>query len=375
MVNAMTDKNFIDDLSIEARVLRQARMLPMDQTLTDQQIEDVRRTFNAFIVEHDITLGQVARKIGVSTSVISQWRRGNYTKGDMQRITRQVNHWMEQDARRRHAAIEVDYVPTVIAERMRTLINVACDTSAMAALVAPAGSGKTMVLELCAEERSGFYLYCDETMTPKAMLVELCRTLGITNYSVTRSRMIQYIVDKLKGTSRPIVMDEAHRLPAGCFGTIRTIHDRTGVSIIMAGTYEIIERISDQSASRGQMASRCLRFNAMDFIMDAERGPGPRGRAQGKPLYTKAECKKLFDRMKVKFTDDGFELAWALACLPGYGCLRLVRRIIELVRSKWPGKPITRKHMMQALQLIHSAHGSHIGTIADRHIDQAVEAA
>ncbi|MBI1369147.1 MAG: AAA family ATPase [Planctomycetes bacterium] len=364
------DHPIIDELSIEARILKQARMLPVDQTLTDEQIAGVVGTFNAYIAEHQVTISQVARKIGVSNGVVSQWRSGKYQKGDVQRITRQVNNWLEQDARRRHAAIEVDYVPTQIAERMRTVINVACDTTAMAAIVSPAGSGKTMLLELCAEERSGFYMYCDETMTPKAFLEELCRTIGITSYSINKARMLQHIVDKLKGTSRPIVLDESHRLNPSCFGTIRTIHDRAGVSVIMAGTYEIIDRISDQSAGRGQMASRCLRFNAMDVIYDAEQDPGSRRAKLGPPLYTKDECRRLFGKMKVRFGDGGFELAWALACLPGYGCLRLVRRILELCRTRWPGEAVTRDRMINALKLIHSAHGAHICTIADRHIEQ-----
>ncbi len=97
----------------------------------------------------------------------------------------------------------------------------------------------------------------------------LAKEIGITDPPRAAGDIKRKIVEKLKGTNRPVFLDEAHLLPPSCFGRIRSLHDQTGVPIIMAGTHEILRRINDRSNGKGQFASRCYQFNAMDMVVNA----------------------------------------------------------------------------------------------------------
>jgi len=369
------DRNdqFIEDLSIEARVLREARMLPMSGRLTKKHIEAVQKTYVGYAAEHGISDAEVAKQIGYSASVVNQWKRGKYDQGDEAAVTRAVNNWLERDARARQATLPLSYIPTKIAGDMRTIINIACTTRANAAIVAPSGCGKSLVLQAMADELRGFYMYVDEDHTPKEFLAELCRVLGISFYSQSRAALKRKIVDKLRGTNRPVMIDEGHLLQPQVFGRIRSIHDQTGVTFVLAGTSEILDRINDQANAKGQMASRWLRYNALDWVYDVETDPGS-GKL-GRALFTKDEVKKFFHQMKVRLDRGGFEMAWALACIPGHGCMRTVRRVFELVLMKWPGEEITRDRISKAMQLIHGSHGAYICNLAGQHIDRATRKA
>ena len=132
------------------------------------------------------------------------------------------------------------------------------------------------------------------------------------------------MVEKLHGTSRPLFLDEAHRLPVGVLSRVRAIHDMAGgLPVILAGTHQIVEQVTaDRVDGRGQLASRCLVYNALEHVMNAE-GPGG-GSQAGRVLFSKQEIEAYLEGMNVKFDTGGFTLLWAVACLPNHGCLRTV---------------------------------------------------
>jgi len=337
----------------------------MDQSLTAEQIEQVRRDFIDYTNKHGLFDGDVAKQIGYSGSVVNQWRNNRYTKGDSEAVARRINDWMERDARARKAKMPVDYVPTELAENMRAIAQTAQATTSMAVIVVPSGCGKTMVLQILADKLGGRYVYCHEQHTPKEFLRDVAKAIDLPPTHLTAAGLIDGIADKLKGTNRPLLLDEAQRLPAKVFGVIRTIHDRAGVAVVMCGTYEIIDKVSDESNGRGQLASRCLRYNAMDHVYDAE-SPGGGGTRMGKPLFSKKEIKALFERSQIRIDPEAFQFAWSLACIPGRGSLRTVLRVVQLVRQRWADEEITRDMLTWALGLLYGGLGNHMATMADK---------
>jgi len=339
------DSTYIDGLNMATRVMTAARMLPMSK-LTDEQIEAVRRDFTAYTKQQGLFYSQVAKAIGVSSSVVSQWH-GNKYGGDVERITRLINRWLEQHARQVQATLDVEYVPTRVAEGLKTLAYLAHRRCSMGVAVMPSGTGKTLVLELLAQELTGFYLYCDEDMTPRLFLRELARSVGakVTNSDTAVSL-------KAKIVKRPV------------FSRIRSIHDRARVPIIMAGTDEIIPSIDDSANGRGQLTSRTMQYNALAKYYNADDPDG----SGGTPLFTRDEIRKLYANAQVKFDPEAVEFLWAMACLPGYGCLRTNRKLIELVLEKWTGEPVTRERLLTALPLHFGHKAPHIERMAQYHV-------
>lgn len=334
--------------------------------LTAEHIKSVRTTFTAYTYQKDITYATVAKQIGMSGSVISQWAGGTYA-GDVDKVARTINNWMERDARSRGATIDVAFIPTKVAEEMQTIAKIAISHKKMAVIVVPSGAGKTMVMEVLSGEARGFYIYCDEDLTPSAFLNTLTKIVGRSQAPTkgTRAQLMDYLVNALKGTNRPIFLDEAHRLRKDVFPRIRTLHDRTNTAIIMAGTHEILEHIDDQANGRGQMASRCLRYNAMDYVYNAEDPSG--GAKLGRPLFSRDEINKFLAELNIKLDIQAVDYAWALACLPGHGCLRTLKEVIDLIRERNKGKQISRNLMYEYTKLLFGQEGMRIITLANHH--------
>ena len=370
--------HFIQDLASQGRVLLQGRQLPPGE-LDEATIDLVRRDYNNWTSQHGIFHEQVAREINYSASVISHWRQRMYA-GDVQTVTRRINDWIEHDARRRRSEIVIDYVPTQAAEAMRGLIVAACSMGMMAAIAAPSGSGKTIVLQASAAKMAGLYLYCGGVMSSKSLLQGLNRAAGMTNTYRTSQVLMEQVIAQLQGTRRPLFLDEAHLLDTKALGTVRSIHDICEIPIILAGAGEILPLIDDSANGGGQFRSRCLQLNMLSGLNFNGSGNTPGGDyasrfAGGKPLFTVEEVRKLFEGSSIRFEPDALDLLTAVACIPGRGCLRTVRRVVELLAKQDPTRVIARKDVLDALGLMFADAGVHLAKLAQRHCEQARHAA
>mgnify|MGYP006273769393 CR=1 FL=1 len=371
----MNGRTNIGDLSKAARVLQAARMLPMKGELTELQREEVRKLYSQHCYRFDIADATAAKAIGRAASTISQWKNGKY-RGDNDELTRALNNWIERDLRQRVAGLDTEYIATWVAEGMAAIIDTAIEERCMTALVVPAGAGKTLVLETKTGETAGFYVYADEDDTAVKFLAKLARAVGIDPEKPRRRTAADIkaaIIERISGTGRPIYIDEAHRLPPQCFGRVRSIHDQTGSPIVMAGTHDILNRIDDRAGSAGQMASRCLIWNALEHVINADRPDG--GSALGRPLFTRDEVRKFLEQQKVKLSRDGFEMAWALACLPGHGCLRLVGRLVRVCKRMNGGGQLTAQQLSDVLSMLFGNQGRAVAASAKRHLSIAANAA
>lgn len=357
----------LDRLTQLNRVQIEARMLPTS-TLTDEQIDQVREQLRAYTGRSGITATRVSKECGFSSTVISEWLAAKY-RGDSEKVARAVNSWMERDARRVASARPKDFVPTRVAEDIRTLVTLADKHCKIAVIVVPAGAGKTKVLKILTEQLRGAYLYCSEALTPREFLRSLSETLGrkCTLRSGTKAEMLRWIVKNLTGTNRVIFVDEAHQLSTASLNCVRAIHDQAAVPIVLAGTADILQRTNDRSDGRGQFSSRCVFYNAMDTAIDVER---PDGSKSGKDLFSEKEIRDFFEMKKMRLSDDAIEMCWALACLPNYGTLRLIETTLAIVMEMEPElELVERSHVLAALALMTGNMVNHLQRIASKHVE------
>lgn len=367
------NREAMERLNESNRVLLEARMLPRSQPLNADRIAGVVDAFKRYIKAHDVRPAQVAREIKYSPAVLSSWMRGKY-KGDVDTVTHSINDWMERDSRRSEAQRPKDYVETWVAETMRTIACEADKLGMMAAIVAPAGSGKTLVLKALADEMRGVYLYCDADHTTKDFLESLAAALGRKAQSGTTAKVKQFVIESLRGTRRIIFLDEAHQL-GKAIKSIRGIYDQAEVPIVMAGTADILNMIADHADGRGQFHSRCIPFNVVDQIRDVENPDRSKG---GRNLFTIEEIRAFFSMKKIRLSNDALMLMWQLACLPSRGTLRLIDTLatlaFELNRRK-KDEALTRDQVVEALRLLRGNSGSkHLRTLAERHADNGAVA-
>jgi hypothetical protein len=244
----------------------------------------------------------------------------------------------------------------------------------MAAIVAPAGSGKTMMLKFLTASMRGIYIYCESGMTARDLYLSLAIALGWQKSGGSRGELLNFIVKNLTGTRRIIFMDEAHQL-GHRIGAIRAIYDRASVPIVMAGTREIVEFVDDRTHGGGQFSSRCIVYNAMDFVHNAE---GPGGKSHGespRDLFTIDEIQAFFAKKKIRLAKDALRMIWALACLPGRGTLRFVDKIISRAMELDAEGVITRDLVLMGLELqVGKAMARHVYELSGRQAELSAAA-
>lgn len=342
-------------------------MLPRDRKLSTEQIFEVVARFESFCTTYGITAAQVARESGYSASVLSQWA-GNTYKGNVDAVTHALNDWMERESRRQQARRPKDYIKTWVAEDVRTVVYQADKRCMMAAIVCPAGSGKTKVLKALTEEMRGLYVYCEPEMRVRDLYRAIAMSLGWRLYNATKGELRRYIIEKLTGTNRILFLDEAHQLK-NQIGSLRGIHDEARVPIIMAGTDEILRFVDDRAHGRGQFSSRCIRYNALDYVYNAER---PDGVPEGRDLFTVEEIQAFFALKKIRISRDALQMLWALACLPNYGTLRLVENTVDLVLDADPElTTVSRDDVLSALQSLVGSDSIYLQKLARRHVEDS----
>lgn len=370
--NPTTSRDVVERMSRDARLVRYASLLPKEGPLMPQHHQEVRANYRKFAFRYDLTNADAAKKIGVSPSVLSQWLDDKY-RGDNDGVADKVNRFLEREARAKDVRLALPYVPTKIAEHMRRMIGVAYEHQCMIAIVAPAGSGKSMVFEQCAQDSNGVYIYCDEDMTPKTLLEAIAKAIKVPTQK-TIADLKTAVVEKLRGSSRTLFFDEAHLLRPQLFSRIRSIHDQAKVPVVFGGAAEILDRIDDRASGRGQLDSRCLKWNALDYFANVEDPNG--GDKLGQPLFTREEIRKLFEHMPLKLTDGGWEMLWSIACLADRGCIRLAKRMVDMAwRSFGDVKSVGRDELVLTLKTFFGTRADVIVGSARKHSQAFKEAA
>lgn len=254
----------MDRLNEQNRIQLEARMAA--KSLSKDDVERIRKRLAEYVQEHGVELTVVARQTNYSLAVVSAWHAGKY-KGNAGKVALAINAWLERDARRSGAERPKESIETRVADDMRTIVNLADKRGMIAAIVVPAGAGKTFVLKALAEETRGLYIYCHDGMRPREFLMTIALGLGFRKMIGTQAELHRFIVANLKGTRRIIFLDEAHRLAKVPLGFVRSIHDEAGVPIVMAGGSRFSKRST--TAPMGAGNSPAARSAITPSIMSA----------------------------------------------------------------------------------------------------------
>jgi DNA transposition AAA+ family ATPase len=312
--------------------------------LTAEESRAIAEAFKAFRKIHPVSLKQAAKETGYSAPSISEFLSGRY-RADPTKLAKRLAQWMEQTARRGNIPKPAPYVPTWVAEQIYSAAMHANDLVCMAAIVCPAGTGKTTVLKVVCEENGGIYVSCPGGMHRRDVYRAIAERLGWRRTTGTCGELLGFILSALAGTKRMIVLDEAHQL-GRTISCVRAIFDGAHVPIILAGASEILDLIDDRSDGGGQFSSRTMRRNLLDVIQSAGRPDGKGGRCR--MLFTQDEVAKFLAGMKIRLSRDGLEMAWRLACLPAHGTLRLIQHLMATL-AKTGAESIGRDEILSAL--------------------------
>lgn len=237
---------------------------------------DLQQKVELFLKETGISQAKAAPMMGVSQAALSQYRRSKYDKGNVEELEAKLEEFFrareEQEANAEKALPYFpiqDYIPTSISEDVYKLIRYCQLEKGMVIIHGDAGIGKTKGAEKFVRENPASSIYLQATPssgTLGSLLKMLARALRILE---TRSKLdlLFAIREKLEGTKKVIIIDEAQHLKLNALEEIRTLSDpsaitgQAGTGIVLIGNTEVYTRmVGKQEARFAQLFSR-IRMN------------------------------------------------------------------------------------------------------------------
>lgn len=211
-------------------------------------------TLNDFINAHGFSQAQIAAQLGKSPATINQYLNGKY-KGDIEALNRAVAQLIER-YKTKSKEMQADFIPTPTAKRILELCALAHAVGDIHLLIGEAGLGKTIALkEYCARNDGVLLLEVDPTYSPKVLLGQICQSLGVLS-ARTNHAMFDAVVEKLKGSGRLLIIDEAELLNTRALEILRRIHDRTGIGVVLAGMPRLRANLKGARGEFKQLYSR-----------------------------------------------------------------------------------------------------------------------
>ena len=224
-----------------------------------------------YITEHGISQGAVARGIGKSAAVVSQYLQNKYN-GDVEAIDVLVEGWLlNQRERANDSFNQLSYTYTATARRIEEVIRLAHVEGETVVLYGQAGLGKTSALAAYIKKNPDAILVdSDPSFTAKVLLSNLANKVGAESRGSLHV-VIEGLISRLKNSGRVILVDEAENLPLRALECLRRIHDKTGIGLVLAGMPRLLVNLRGSNGELKQLYSRvAFRLDLGEKMPDAE---------------------------------------------------------------------------------------------------------
>lgn len=298
--NTGNSDSAFDLVQQEAMIARTARMLNENEKLKPNQRVDIIQRCKRFIEESDYTQNAIARELDISSTTISEILRDRWKGRTGDKHLVRIHNWLELTARRDTIVRSRKFVKTCVAEEILLVARTVAETLKMGVIYGPSHIGKTFTLKAIeGDQRFGcpVLITVEKWLTrPIPLFRDLCQRFELGTHG-TFDALARRVIQRLQGTKRMLIFDEADRLKYDATESIRGLHDATGVGILFCGKPKIYERLGfralgEFSEVTDQLASRIvMRRDLTERTRDAENP---------QPLFSIKDIRALIKQSSLK---------------------------------------------------------------------------
>lgn len=241
---------------------------------------------------------QVARELDVSASALSGFLSGTYKTPHT--IISKIEELANISTQKKVAPKEPEFIETSISRDVINAIRYSHLQGKISVVYGDAGIGKTMAFRNYLDQNS---LAIGITISPTYSSItgvneKLAEQLGVRE-RVSR-RQSQEIVNKLRGSGRVVVIDEAQHLTVRALNHLRCISDESGVGICFIGNDEVYSKL--KGSGRADFAQLFSRIGMRKQVLVSN--------------ITKQDVRSVFGKYVTE--DDAMELLYRI-CRTNYG--------------------------------------------------------
>lgn len=203
------------------------------------------------------TQSAIAKSIDVSATTLSQFLAGNYP-GKKEPIVNALESFLNNHRDRENLkSFKVSFIKSSFSERVIEGAKICQIENEIGVCVGSAGMGKTeSVREFIRKNPNDILIEVDPAITAKSLFQELVKKTGAPDSPTNLHDMFESCVEKLKGTGRLIILDEAENLSYKALELIRRLHDKAGVGVFLVGLPRLISNLRGKKGEYAQLYSR-----------------------------------------------------------------------------------------------------------------------
>lgn len=213
-------------------------VIPIDRA---QTVTDLKGKVQV-LMSNGMTQANIAEKTGISPASLSKWLNGKSTGND-DSIVFALTEWIAEKEANCEEAIgsAATWIETPTATSIFTVIRYTDEHRNIGLVYGGAGLGKTVTAKEYASEQSNVWI---ATMTPASANISAClrriaNAVGLDWLSHRNSEVEQDLIAHLNETNGLLIVDEAQHLRIPALETIRSLHDASGVAVVLMGNSEI----------------------------------------------------------------------------------------------------------------------------------------
>lgn len=220
---------------------------------------ELQQKLEQYLEAEGLSQAKAAPILGLSTAVLSQYRRSVYDKGDIEEVEKKLEEFFrikeEQGQNIRKAepfrSTLQGYIPTSISEAAYKMIRYCQLEKGIVVIDGDAGIGKTKAAAKFLQDNPTTTIYLKaspSTSTLRSLMKMIARTLKLPETLRTDELSVS-IQEKLKQTDKIIIIDEAQNIKFSALEEISRWTDedmftgRPGVGIVLIGNVEVYNKM------------------------------------------------------------------------------------------------------------------------------------
>jgi DNA transposition AAA+ family ATPase len=223
---------------------------------------DYAKILDKIINQYQFSQSQLASKIGISESVISQIRAGEYEYNPDNFVWMQIKKFIE--------TINKKVYDTKLIRVVNRMLNDAYKDKEIAVITSCSGAGKTTaIVQHCLINHYAVHIRVNEVFTTKYLLQIILRSLGTPYLGLSTQQMYETASEILSRKNRLIVIDEAERLKVSQLELLRDLYDQGNMGLCLVGLESLrslLQRGKNLRENLVQLYSRVAYQKIVDIL-------------------------------------------------------------------------------------------------------------